>query len=138
MFAVKLTERKGRGVFSTALIYKNQTIETSMAVELPNSEKTVLDDTIVWDYYFDTSPSEFGLKGKAYLLLGYASLCNHSSAPNATIIWSTDVFGVRGDLVSLKEIVEGEEITIWYTNIHEYVSKGLIPASDAVRVGEIG
>ncbi|WP_300074424.1 SET domain-containing protein-lysine N-methyltransferase [uncultured Ruegeria sp.] len=134
---VKLTDNKGKGVFATTSISKGQIIETSMAVELPDSDKETLDETIIWDYYFDTSPCEFGLKEKAYILLGYASLCNHSSVPNAAIVWSTGVLGVRGDLVSLKQIAAGEEISIWYTNVNEYVSKGLIPASDAVRSEEV-
>ncbi|MDJ0555295.1 MAG: SET domain-containing protein-lysine N-methyltransferase [Microcoleaceae cyanobacterium MO_207.B10] len=88
---------------------------------MPPEQLQILNDTKVLDYYF-VQPSEYAAtkKIKGYLVLGLASLCNHAEDPNSYVEWIEDEVGVWSHLLAKKDIKNGEEITLFYTNINEY------------------
>ena len=86
-------------------------IERAPVVVVPEAERPLLDDTILHDYYFhwDDGPEH---EGRGAVALGLVSLCNHSSRPNA---WVQRAPRRRTlDLIALKPIAAGAEITIDY------------------------
>ncbi|PWC16415.1 SET domain-containing protein-lysine N-methyltransferase [Brenneria corticis] len=121
----------GRGVFSKINIKSGSVIEVSLAVPIRPEEEGYIDKTIIWDYYFWTKSHLPNEVSNAHVLLGFASFCNHSISPNATIIWKKDGLGIWGILKAISDIYINEEITIHYANIDDYVMRGLISHKQA-------
>jgi uncharacterized protein len=102
---------RGRGVFARAPIAAGTVIERAPVVIVPEAERPALDETILHDYYFqwDDGPEH---EGRGAVALGLVSLCNHSVRPNARV--QRNPRRRTLDLIALKPIGEGDEITIDY------------------------
>ena len=121
------TTYAGNGVFAKQFVGTDSLIETSIAIPLPISESKKFNSSVVWEYYFVTTEHILDKNSAGHLLLGLASVCNHSSQPNAIVRWCQTGSLVWGSLWTLCEIQPGEELTIYYTNIDEYVRRSKIP-----------
>ena len=102
------SEGRGRGVFAARRFEPGETIEVCPVIALSEADARALDATALYDYYFG-----WGSDGKAAAIaLGYGSLYNHSSSPNAkhTKHESDGVISV----VAVRPIERGEEIFIRY------------------------
>jgi len=109
LFILK-TDEKGRGVYTSIPIGVKDTIESAPVVVLSESERKVIHDTRLHDYYFLWGQAQNG----AAIALGYGSLYNHSSTPNADFILDYDHDTI--DFVAIKPIEAGDEITINYSS----------------------
>jgi SET domain-containing protein len=102
------TKDKGRGVFTAYNISKDDVIEVCPVITIPQSQVPIIHKTILHDYYF--------LWGNqmtdAAIALGYGSLYNHEVHANANFI--LDVENMTIDIVAIRDIISGEEITINY------------------------
>jgi SET domain-containing protein len=108
MIRVGTSPGKGRGVFATRRIRRGETIEEAPVVRVPEDEVAHLDATVLGDYYFLWRDDE----KEAALLLGICSLCNHSYEPAARFELHPAEFTIA--FVALRDIEEGEEITVNY------------------------
>lgn len=99
------THGVGRGVFARVKLKEGTIIETCPLIEIPEHEFENLSSSILLEYLF------FG-KNNAYLALGFGSLYNHSSTPNAQyeINEREQLLGIR----AIKDIDKDEEITFNY------------------------
>src|SRR3546814_5650236 len=61
----------------------------------------------------------------AFIAFGSLTFCNHAEKPNAAVRWETDATGPWAVLEALRDIADGEEITLFYTNIAEYADEDL-------------
>ena len=77
-------------------------------VVVPYSEREYLEKTVLDNYYYKWG----GNLEDAALSLGYGSLYNHSYEPNAVYVKNIEEFVI--DFVALRDIEEGEEITVNY------------------------
>lgn len=95
MIEIQLFPQKGRGVVATELIPQGTLIEKAPVVAFPAEERSLLDKTEVFKYYF-VMPSEYDPSKKAggYLVFGLSSFCNHAESPNTYIRWSEDEMGL--------------------------------------------
>lgn len=102
--SVRIAETEhGRGVIATTDIAEGETIEICPILVLGNSDATGL----LNDYIVSLGDEIEG----AALMLGYGSLYNHSNDPNAEYLEEAhDAYS----FVALRDIAEGEEITISY------------------------
>jgi len=102
---------KGRGVFAAKQFKESETIEIAPVLVLPHDDEDlveIVDSSILKDYLFD-----WGEKGGlTAIAFGSISMCNHSYSPNAQYIQDYDKQMII--LESMKQIEEGEEITINY------------------------
>lgn len=121
MIDIKNFPNKGRGVVATELISKGTLIEKAPVVSFPPEQRTILDKTEVFKYYF-VIPSEYDRTKEVggYLVFGVASFCNHSQKPNTHINWVEDEKGLWAYLIASQDIEAGEECLLFYTNIDEY------------------
>ena len=126
MLRVDRIAGKGRGVRASRAIAAGSCIERAPAVRLPAAERAQLDQTGVFPYYF-ADPAAYGGEGNADCLLAFGMLtfCNHAADPNAEVTWSDDALGFWATLTARREIAEGEEVTLYYTNIDDYKSADL-------------
>ncbi len=100
----------GRGVFCASRIHKGDVIEVAPVLRLKGLTHQELDGTILHDYYF-----VWGRNMKStVIVLGYGSLYNHSSQPNAT--FETDLDQRCVIFKAIRDIPAEDEITI---NFHE-------------------
>jgi SET domain-containing protein len=102
---------RGRGVFAREAIGPGTVIEAAPVIILPAAQCRLLDQTVIYDYYFHWDGDPDG-EGRGALGLGLVTLCNHSSRPRAWV--RRNVAQGTLDLITLAEIEPGAEITIDY------------------------
>lgn len=72
------SDGKGRGVFTSAEIAADTTVETSPVIVMSKEERVLLDQTLLHDYIF-----EWGVnKEYCCMALGYVAVYNHSYQSN--------------------------------------------------------
>ncbi len=102
------SDKHGRGVFAARDIEDGEIIEVCPVIVFPERDKKLLDQTFLYDYYFD-----WGENGSEFALcLGYGSLYNHDYEPNAE--YTMDFGSETIDFHALRNIRAGEEITVSY------------------------
>lgn len=116
---LRITEmgRRGRGVVADARISRGQLVERSPVLVIPSTDRAAVDGTIVFTYVFmwehDTVEEDlYRHEGRAAIALGFTSLLNHAYAPNCTFVRHIDELVL--DLIALRDIEPGEELTIDY------------------------
>lgn len=109
------TAHKGRGVFTAFPIPENSLIEICPVILIPQVQTPSIDQTVLYEYYFIWQNQDLALP------LGYGCLYNHSTSPNAEVIYDYDAQEIH--IQSIKDIGEGEEITIDYHNDDSYKGK---------------
>lgn len=101
----------GRGVFTAKKIYSGDIIEVCPVIVMKEGEIALLDQTTLYDYYFLWEDEENNLKTCA-IALGLGSMYNHTAPSNAD--YQMDVVHHTIDIIAIKDIEAGEEITINY------------------------
>ncbi len=109
--------KKGRGVLTTQDVRKGDLIERSPVLIIPQKDRALVDPTVIFTYVFmwehgTVEEDLYRHEGRAAIALGFTSLLNHSYAPNAKFLRHIDELTI--DLVALRDIEAGEEITIDY------------------------
>lgn len=101
---------KGRGMFCSVDIKKDDIIEICPIIKISNSDLPKVNETVIHDYYFQWKEKGFG----GCLALGYGSLYNHNREPNAQVIldYTDDTIVIQ----SMNDIPNGNEIMISYTD----------------------
>jgi uncharacterized protein len=100
------TPAKGRGVFTALEIPDGSPIEICPLILIPADQNKLIDQTALYDYYFIWDQDHFAIA------LGYGSLYNHSSMPNAVVIYDFDTSEIQ--IEAIRDILAGEEILINY------------------------
>ena len=108
---------RGRGVVAERAIAAGELIERAPVLIIPEADRAAIDPTNVGNYIFmwehDTVAQDlYSQRGRAAVVLGYASLVNHSATPNCDFVRHIDALAV--DLFALRDIAPGEELTIDY------------------------
>ncbi len=105
----KETKGKGRGVFSANKIAEKTVIERCPVILIASAaEINMISCTSLINYAFRWITQEEVLS----IALGYGSLYNHSSANNA--FYKMNAGESLMDIIALRTIMPGEEITINY------------------------
>lgn len=103
---------KGRGVIATAAIASGEIVEVSpvLPLALKDSECPGLNDySLAWG---EDVEGGLGPQKDCAIGLGYLCLYNHSTAPNVTFEHRYDREEIA--VTALRDIAEGEELTIDY------------------------
>ncbi len=95
-----------RGLIAGRIIKKNETIERCPIILIDKKEEPHLKQTTLWRYYYEWNNT------RHCIVLGYASLINHSYKPNA--IYSFDYKNKNLIFKAIKNIKSGEEILVNY------------------------
>lgn len=99
----------GRGVFAKERIAEGECIEACPIVALPDpKDRDRLRKTGLVNYYFLWGSD----RNRAAICLGWGSVYNHSFSPNAR--YEKKMSEGRMDFYALRDIAEGEEITVNY------------------------
>lgn len=102
------TEEKGRGVYSSVSFTPGDLIEICPTIVCPPSDYEKIHSSYLHDYYF--------LWGDNYdhlaIALGYGSIYNHSSKPNARM--QMDLEKSSLDVYCVEQINPGDEIVFNY------------------------
>jgi SET domain-containing protein len=99
---------KGRGVFTSADIPANTTIEISPVIELSKEDRKIIEQTKLYYYIFEWGKN----RKKGALGLGYVSMYNHSY--NANCEYEMDYDENTIAVKTIKKINVGEELFINY------------------------
>ena len=97
-----------RGVFCAQSLSACEVVEICPLIILPATEVMQIDQTILFEYYFDWPDG----KGSIGIALGYGSLYNHSEDPNAKVIMDLDSNEII--IETIQSIQSGDEILIDY------------------------
>ncbi|MFZ5608486.1 MAG: SET domain-containing protein-lysine N-methyltransferase [Pseudomonadota bacterium] len=110
-FQILTIAGKGRGVAAAMPLHVGEVLEIAPTVLLNAEECSHVEQTALGNYYFAHPSSE----DDGLIILGIASLLNHSETPNAEVTWCDDPhLGLIAVLRALKPIATGEEITRRY------------------------
>ena len=109
--------RRGRGVVAERRIEAGELVERAPVVIIPHTERAAVDPTNVGNYIFMWEPGTTGediyrQEGRAAVVLGFASLVNHSGRPNCAFTRHFEALAL--DLYAIRTIEAGEEITFDY------------------------
>ncbi len=106
VLSVRASALHGRGVFAERDFFAGDVIEVCPVIRVPSTQRALLDQTDLHDYYYEWD-------GDAGVALGFGSLYNHSMRPNAEYLPDTE----RDLLVvtALSSVRKGEEVRISYT-----------------------
>lgn len=102
------SEIHGRGVFTFDHIPEGALLEICPVIIIPESEVDTIHDTVLHDYYYYWGEDE----KEACIVLGFGSIFNHSSSPNAQCV--PDYEGRTFNYYALRDIRPGEEIKVNY------------------------
>lgn len=105
------TAERGRGVFTTEPIPEGTTIEIAPVIVLNESDRAIVDTTLLHDYIFEWGDDE----QKAAVALGYASIYNHSS--DANCFYEMDYDHMTIMVQTIRDIAADEELCINYNGI---------------------
>lgn len=129
MFRLAKIAGKCRGLLAARPIGAGTLIERAPAVHLGSRDRAALDRTALFPYCF-VDPASYGRDGGGghggFIAFGALTFCNHSENPNAAVRWKSDALGLWAELTALADIAEGEEITLFYTNIREYADEDFL------------
>lgn len=110
---VKKVPGKNRGAFAARSFAKGDFIEQAPVIVIPAEEWKQMESTVLYNYVY-----AWGDDGEeAALPLGYGSIYNHSYTPNARYERKEEQQSVF--FYAIKDIAEGEEVTINYNGIPE-------------------
>jgi len=114
---VILTEGRGRGVVAERDLTAGELLERAPVIIIPESDRAAIDSTNLGNYIFMwehgcTGNDLYTGAGRAAVVLGFASLVNHSDTPNCDTVRHIDA--LAHDLMALRPIASGEELTIDY------------------------
>jgi len=105
---VEDTPARGRGVFARRRIVRDEVIERSPVIIIPEKQWGGLTETVLSNYVFDWGEND----EHACVALGYVSIYNHSYKPNASL---TECLGDGVmEVVALRDIEVGEQIFVNY------------------------
>ncbi|MGB4838918.1 MAG: SET domain-containing protein-lysine N-methyltransferase [Saprospiraceae bacterium] len=99
---------KGRGVFTSGEIQKDDVIEICPVIVISQTELPIIHKTVLHDYYFLWGPD----MNDCAIALGFGSLYNHEVHSNANFI--LDFENNTIDIIAITDIKPGEEITLNY------------------------
>ena len=120
LHSVRQTHDKGRAVFALTDIPKDALILESQAVVLPREDCTKLNEMSIWIY-------RFALGEECAVVFGDIAFCNHSATPNAIVSWKRESPSAAvASLTALTDISANAEIVINYTDIEDYVRRGVV------------
>ena len=112
---VRNTTSKGRGVFALVKFASGEVIEAVPVILIPAREWPHIEPTVLALYIYNFGPT--AEQEHAAIALGYGSLYNHSYRPNANYIKDWDRQLIH--FVAVRDIAEGEEITVNYNGLPE-------------------
>jgi hypothetical protein len=117
LIRIAMMGNRGRGVVADAHIGRGQLVERSPVLIIPQADRAATDGTVVFTYVFmwehgSVEEDLYQHQGRAAIALGFTSLLNHSYSPNCEFIRHIDELVI--DLVALRDIEAGEELTIDY------------------------
>ncbi|MEO6949579.1 MAG: SET domain-containing protein-lysine N-methyltransferase [Ginsengibacter sp.] len=110
---IKLTSKKGRGLFTNKNIAVGVIIEESPVVVMSAEERELLDKTLLHDYIFEWRERGASTETTGCCVaLGYISIYNHSYASNCE--YFMDFENEMIQIKTVRKILAGEEVTINY------------------------
>jgi SET domain-containing protein len=105
------SDKRGRGIFTSKHISANTIIEVSPVIVFSARERTIIEQTKLFDYLFEWGKS----RKQGCLALGYVSLYNHAYESNCD--YEMDFEHGFVTIRSVRKIKKGEELFINY-NAH--------------------
>ena len=98
----------GRGVFARVDINKGEIIERCPIIEIPTDDQSSINETMLVTYIYYMGKN----KSRLILALGFGSIYNHASLPNA--VYKEMQKQKTIDFIAIQEIKKDHEITVNY------------------------
>jgi hypothetical protein len=105
---ISITPAMGKGVFTSEDIASGQVIEISPVIVMSETERKLLDQTLLHDYIFEWGDET----NQCCMALGYVSIYNHSYRSNCEYDMDYD-----NEIITIKTVrfvASGEELFINY------------------------
>jgi SET domain-containing protein len=106
------TKKMGNGVFTSEPIRARTVVEVSPVLVMKQSERKLLDQTLLHDYIFEWGEN----KRQCCMALGYISLYNHSFHANCEYEMEFDREVIK--IIAVRNIKKDEELFINYNGTY--------------------
>ena len=106
------TKKMGNGIFTSKAIKAKTVVEVSPVIVMTNSERELLDQTLLHDYIFEWGDR----KKQCCMALGYVPIYNHSFNSNCEYEMEFENQLIR--ITAVKDIKKGEELFINYNGTY--------------------
>jgi len=117
LFEVKfISSKKGKGLFAKRNIKKNKIIETAHVLLIHDTDYEIIQESSLYDYTFTWDDPKFPNHMNA-IAFSICQFINHSYEPNVQYLY--DYGSQTIEYRTLRDIIEGEELTVNYNGIVE-------------------
>lgn len=111
---IRMTLRKGRGVFCTKALPADFLVEEAPVIVMPETDRTKINQTLLHDYIFEWHA---GRQRGCAMALGYVPLYNHAAPSNCEYEMDYEAQTIR--VYTIRPVAEGEELTINYNGDYD-------------------
>lgn len=116
---IEITESigKGKGCFAKRDLKKSEVVEVSFYTRYSGEEAYMMFNAPIYPHVFVDPFQKEKVQPDLLVAWGTISMVNHDDSPNCEVEWGEDYVLLK----TKRAITKGEELTLYYTNIHEYV-----------------
>ncbi|MFX0187904.1 MAG: SET domain-containing protein-lysine N-methyltransferase [Candidatus Hodarchaeota archaeon] len=107
--------KKGKGVFAKQRIKEDIIIEMAHVILIPNKEYELIQDTILWNYFFEWDDPKYDGEYQAAIALSICQFINHSFKPN--LRYEYDYSNIAIKYITIRDVEKGEELTVNYNGV---------------------
>lgn len=120
LVSVAFHPEKGLILVTTDTVAAGALLSSAILYQVPSVDLQHIARTDFYKFVFFRPDEAVGRERCGYIAFGPVSFCSHSDEPNAHVSWikvgGTNIIELRAG----ECIAHGEEITMKYSNIHEY------------------
>ena len=110
-----ISKGKGKGAFAKKDIKKNTVIDIANVILIPNKDYNKIKKTVLYDYCYIWKDPKHKPGFENAITLSISQFINHSYEPNIRYLYDYKEKAI--EFSAIKEIKEGEELTVNYNGL---------------------
>jgi SET domain-containing protein len=115
-----ISNKKGRGAFAKKPIKKGTIVDIANVVLIPNKHYKKIKKTQLYDYCYIWEDPNHAPAFKNAITLSVSQFINHSYSPNLKYLYDYENGAI--EYSAIKDIVQGEELTVNYNGLIDDIS----------------
>jgi SET domain-containing protein len=110
-----ISKGKGKGAFAKKDIKKNTIVDIANVILIPNKDYEKIKKTVLFDYCYIWQDPKYKPEFENAITLSISQFINHSFKPNIKYLYDYQTKAI--EFSAIKEIKEGEELTVNYNGL---------------------
>ena len=110
-----ISEGKGKGAFAKKDIKNGTIIDIANVILIPNEDYKKIKETVLYDYCYIWQDPRHKPEFENAITLSISQFINHSFKPNIKYLYDYEIKVI--EFIAIKDIKEGEELTVNYNGL---------------------